>query len=78
MAARVRHERQGTGKVTRRESFKVSHMLNHRLATGASSQGFGPHTSQVMATKGLDALEEELEDVLVGCQFVSCIGHQKH
>ena len=73
MAGRVRSQHQGGGKVTRRESFKVSHMVQQILATGASSQGFGPHATQVMATESLDTLEEELDntqvDKLVSCMF---------
>ena len=40
-------------------------MVHQRLATGASSQGFGPHATQVMGTESLDTLEEELDDLQV-------------
>lgn len=65
MAGRVRSQHQGVGKVTRRESFTVSHMVQQRLATGASSQGFGPHATQVMVIESLDTLEEELDNMQV-------------
>lgn len=65
MAGRVRSQQQGSGKVTRQESFKVSQMVHQRLGTAASSQGFGPHATQVMATDSLDTLEEELDSLQV-------------
>ena len=46
--------------VSRRESFKVAQVIDHRLANGASSQGFGPQAKQAMTQNALDPLPEEL------------------
>lgn len=65
MAGRVRSQHEGHGKVTRRESFKVSHMVHQRLSAAASSQGFGPHITQLMGTQSLDTFDEELDTTQV-------------
>lgn len=55
----MRKHHDGHKGVSRRESFKLSHVIQDRLAKGGSSQGFGPHASQANSLTTLEALPEE-------------------
>ena len=58
--------------VSRRESFKVAQVIDHRLAHGASSQGYGPQAKQAMAQNALSPLPEELHHSQVGLRVWIC------
>ena len=60
VAGQVRKHQDVHKGVSRRESFKLSHVIQDRLAKGGSSQGFGPHASQANSqANSLEALPEE-------------------
>lgn len=45
--------------VSRRDSFKVAQVIDHRLAQGVSSQGFGPEPQQAIGRAAVDSMPEE-------------------
>lgn len=55
----MRKHHDGPKGVSRRESFKLSHVIENRLAKGGSGQGFGPHATQANTLTPLEALPEE-------------------
>ncbi len=59
VAGQVRRHHDGPKGVSRRESFKLSHVIENRLAKGGSGQGFGPHATQANTLTPLEALPEE-------------------
>ncbi|DBA77663.1 TPA: hypothetical protein ACH3X1_009459 [Trebouxia sp. C0004] len=59
VAGQVRKHHDGSKGVSRRESFKLSHVIENRLAQGGSGQGFGPHATQANTLTSLEALPEE-------------------
>ena len=59
VAGQVRKHRDGPKGVSRRDSFKLSHVIENRLAKGGSGQGFGPHAPQANTLTSLEVLPEE-------------------
>jgi len=59
VAGQVRKHHDGPKGVSRRESFKLSHVIENRLAKGGSGQGFGPHATLANTLTLLEALPEE-------------------
>ncbi|KAA6419574.1 MAG: hypothetical protein FRX49_10499 [Trebouxia sp. A1-2] len=59
VAGQVRKHHDGPKGVSRRQSFKLSHVIENRLARGGSGQGFGPHATQANTLTPLEALSEE-------------------
>ena len=59
VAGQVRKHHDGPKGMSRRESFKLSHVIENRLAKGGSGQGFGPHATQANTLPSLEALPEE-------------------
>ena len=60
VAGQVRKHHEAHTAVSRRETFKLSHVVQDRLAKGVSSQGFGPQASQAQAWTTLESLPEEV------------------
>ena len=51
----------------------MAQVIDHRLAHGASIQGFGPEAKQAMTRAALDPVPEELQ---VGLYLVSVHGNK--
>ena len=59
VAGQVRKHHDGPKGVSRRESFRLSHVIENRLANGGSGQGYGPHATHADALTSLEAFPEE-------------------
>ena len=58
VAGQARRHQEADRAISRRDSFRLAHVIEQRLSKGGSGQGYGPGAKQALTLTGPDSVSE--------------------